>query len=42
MEVRTNHPVLHIYAGYYLPELHPAQRTPKDSVKPKKTDLYEL
>ena len=26
MEVRTNHPVLHIYAGYYLPELHPANR----------------
>jgi|GEM_PF-285883 len=26
MEVRTNHPVLHIYAGYYLPELHPAHR----------------
>lgn len=26
MEVRTNHPVLHIYAGYYLPELEPAQR----------------
>ena len=26
MEVRTNHPVLHIYAGYYLPELKPIQR----------------
>ena len=26
MEVRTNHLVLHIYAGYYLPELHPAYR----------------
>ena len=26
MEVRTNHPVLHIYAGYYLPELQPPHR----------------
>ena len=26
IEVRTNHPVLHIYAGYYLPELKPIQR----------------
>lgn len=26
VEVRTNHAVLHIYAGYYLPELQPANR----------------
>ena len=26
MDVRTNHPVLHIYAGYYLPELQPPYR----------------
>ena len=27
MQVRTNHPVLHIYTGYYLPEyiLHTAK-----------------
>lgn len=26
MDVETNHPVLHIYAGYYVPELHPKGR----------------
>lgn len=26
MEVRTNHPVLHIYAGYYVPEFAPENR----------------
>ncbi|MFJ1409690.1 aldose epimerase family protein [Capnocytophaga canimorsus] len=26
MDVRTNHPVLHIYGGYYVPELHPKNR----------------
>lgn len=26
MDVSTNQPVLHIYAGYYVPELHPKDR----------------
>ncbi|WP_392448787.1 aldose epimerase family protein [Capnocytophaga canis] len=26
MDVRTNQPVLHIYGGYYVPELHPEGR----------------
>ncbi|GIZ16233.1 aldose epimerase family protein [Capnocytophaga catalasegens] len=26
MDVKTNQPVLHIYAGYYVPELHPKGR----------------
>lgn len=26
LEVKTNHPVLHIYAGYYVPELKPKNR----------------